>query len=179
MEKKKNILIGALLVAIVLMSVGYAALAQLLTIEGTAHISADWAVEITDIQETAAVGATTNKAEATATSATFDVNLDYPGAYAEYDVTISNKGNIDAVLASITGLETINSAEPKQIVYTLTGVTAGTSKVAAKDGETVSTNVAKVRVEWVAAAEGTEETIPTTTTKTATINLNYKQDTNN
>lgn len=179
MEKKKNILIGALLVAIVLMSVGYAALAQLLTIEGTAHISADWAVEITNIEETAAVGATTNKAEATSTSATFDVNLDYPGAYAEYDVTISNNGNIDAILDSITGLETINAAEPTQIVYSITGVEAGTTEIAAKDGETVSTNVAKVRVEWVAATEGAEETVPTTTTKTATINLNYKQNTSN
>lgn len=179
MEKKKNVLIGALLVAIVLMSVGYAALAQLLTIEGTAHISADWAVEITDIVEKTAVGATTNQVDYTSTSATFDVNLEYPGAYAEYEVTISNNGTIDAILDSITGLETINTAEPKKVVYTLTGVTAGTSEVVAKDGETVDTNVATVKVEWVAAAEGETETIPTATTKTATINLNYKQNTNN
>lgn len=178
MEKKKNILIGALLVAIVLMSVGYAALAQLLTINGTANISADWNVRITNISEKTAVGATTKTLEpvsTNSTTATFEVDLAYPGAYAEYDVTIANNGSIDAVLESISSLEATNAAAPTEIVYSISGISVN-DKLAAKNGQTVDTHVATVRVEWVAKADNTDA-IPTTTTKTATINLNYKQDT--
>ena len=42
-SSKKNILIGALLVAIIAMSIGYAAMAQQLTISGSANFSdASW-----------------------------------------------------------------------------------------------------------------------------------------
>ena len=51
MKDRKNILIVALLIAIVAMSVGYAALAQQLTINGTANISASCDVKIKEITE--------------------------------------------------------------------------------------------------------------------------------
>ena len=50
-KEKKNILIGALLVAIIAMAVGYAALAQQLTINGTAQVSSTWDVKFTSISE--------------------------------------------------------------------------------------------------------------------------------
>ena len=51
-NKKKNFVIIALFVAIVAMGVGYAALTQVLTINGTASVGdAKWQVEITDIKE--------------------------------------------------------------------------------------------------------------------------------
>ena len=59
-NKGRNIVIGALLAAVAIMAVGYAALAQTLTISGTASISSTWNVAITDITEGEATGSATN-----------------------------------------------------------------------------------------------------------------------
>lgn len=172
MDKKKNIVIIALIAVVALMTTGYAALAQVLNINGTAKISADWAVEITDIELASSTGATnTDGIEPTfdVTSATFSVDLAYPGATATYDVTIKNKGTINAKLSSISGLDIVNSAEPSEIQYEVTGVSAD-DKLASE-----GTTVAHVKVTWVSEEH---DTIPTATSKTATIALNYVQDTN-
>lgn len=177
MEKKKNLVIIVLLIAIVLMSVGYAALAQVLTINGTAKLQANWDVEITNIafDTTNSIGATNDSATVTGTTqATFEATLEYPGAKAIYNVTVENKGTIDAVLDSITDLSTTNAAEPTNVVYTVSGVTAGTTKLASH-----ATNTVTVSAEWVACdTEGCTDEVPEENTKkTATINLNYVQDT--
>ena len=170
MEKKKNFVIGALLAAIVLMSVGYAALAQVLTINGTANIDASWDVEITGITEGTMTGATTNTITSDATSATFNVDLAYPGATASYEISIENKGSIDAVLESITGVDAANSALPTEVQYTVTGVTEGDELASG------ATTKAVVIVTWVNSST-TTNTVPTVTSKTATISLNYVQNT--
>lgn len=171
MDKKKNIVIGVLLGAIVIMSVGYAALAQVLTITGTANIKASWNVAITGIeaQEDGMVGATiTEDTEPsfTATSATFEVDLEYPGASATFDVEIENKGSIDAKLASITDLATINGADPKEVVFEVTGVKENDVLAAG------NTATATVKVTWVSSEQ---DTIPAVKQKTATITFNYVQ----
>lgn len=170
MKNKKNVFIAALLVAIVAMSVGYAALAQVISINGTANISANWDVEITSINETAATGATTQSINSDATSATFNVDLAYPGATATYEINIENKGTINAVLDSISGIDAANSAQPSEIQYTITGVNTGDTLDAS------DTAKALVTVTWINNNENTD-TVPTTTTKTATITLNYVQNT--
>ena len=178
-NKKKNFVIIALFVAIVAMGVGYAALTQVLTINGTASVGdAKWQVEITDIKENAMVGATTKgDLKYDATSATFAVDLAYPGATATYDITVANNGTIDAVLESVSGIEAANAANPVQIQYEILGATAG-DKLSAKAGDSVDTQVVQVKVTWV-ADEVNKDQIPTgVTSKTATITLNYAQDTN-
>ena len=79
--KAKNIIIGALLAAVAIMAVGYAALAQTLKINGTASITSTWNVAITGISSGVATGTATNGSEPsfTGTSATFNVNLVKPG----------------------------------------------------------------------------------------------------
>ncbi len=170
MDKKKNFIIGTLLAAIVLMSVGYAALAQVLTINGTANIDANWDVEITGITEGTLKGATTKNITSNASSATFDVDLAYPGATATYEVDIENKGTINATLESITGVDAANNALPTEVKYTVTGVSEGDSL------DSKATAKAIVTVTWVKSASN-DDTVPTTTSKTATINLNYVQNT--
>lgn len=175
-KNKKTFTIVALAVAILLIGVGYAALQATLTINGTANIGdAKWDVKITGIEQTSLVGATLTTLEGgatnpsfTDTSATFEVDLAYPGASAEFDVTITNGGTIDAVLNSITGVDTANAASPEEIQFTLTGVENGTKLPAS------GTNVAHVKVEWVTKET---DTMPEDQSKTATITLNYVQDT--
>lgn len=171
MSKTKNVIIGGLLIAIVAMSVGYAALAQQLTINGTANINASWNIAFTKIVEGTLTGATTKDTPTiSGTSATFEVDLAYPGATATYDITVENKGSIDATLQSISGLDATNSSEPTQIQYEITGITAG------EDLNSTETTTFHVTVKWVASDDNTD-VIPTTTSKTATITLNYVQKT--
>lgn len=167
MNNKKNIVIGALIGVIMLMGIGYAALAQVLNINGKANISGSWDVEITGITAGTMTGAASvGNPTFDATSATFETNLEYPGATATYVVTIENKGTIDAKLSSISGLDTFNAAAPTGVTATLTGVTANSVLEA---GESTT---ATVTITWADT-----DTIPTQTTKTAAISFNYVQNT--
>lgn len=164
--KKKVFVVAAIVIG--LASVAYAAFSQTLTITGTGSTNADWNVKITGITQTAASGASTVSAPTFSdTTATFNVELAYPGASATYDVAIANTGTIPAKLESIAGVTEANAAAPEHILYELTGVSAGTT-IAAVSG----TNTATVKVTWDPAS-----TVTGTATKTATITLNYVQDT--
>lgn len=166
----RNKLIVAALVVVGLASVAYAAFAQTLTINGTGTAAGEWDVAITDITRTSATGATDNTAPSfNATSATFDVDLAYPGATATYDVTVTNDGTIPAILSSITDLSATNAAAPTYITYAHSGVTAGTTTLAANGG----TNVVQVTVTWDAASAP----VTSGASKAATVTLNYAQDT--
>ena len=103
MENNKKIMITVLSVLVVAMAVGYALLAQELTINGTASIDSTWRVEITDISSKEVVGDAVNKTNPTytATTTNFSVGLTQPGDSITYDITVTNKGTLDAVVESI------------------------------------------------------------------------------
>ncbi|PID33555.1 hypothetical protein CR969_00215 [Candidatus Saccharibacteria bacterium] len=164
----RNKLIIAGLVVLGLAAVTYAAFSQNLIINGTGSIGANWDVKITGITPGSSNGATANGAPSfTSTSATFDVDLAYPGAYAEYQVAVENGGTVNAKLDSISGVDTANAAAPTDVQYTVSGVVANTTTLAAGDS-----NTATVRVEWDPASTAVDDA-----SKTATITLNYVQDT--
>lgn len=166
----RNKLIIAAVVLVGLASVAYAAYTQVLNVNGTGTAAGDWNVAITSITQTSATGVTENSVPAfDGTSATFDVDLAYPGATATYAVTVTNSGSIPAKLTSLTDLTTINSAAPSYITYATSGVTAGTTLLAANGG----TNTINVTVTW----DGTSSPTTTSTSKAATIALGYDQDT--
>lgn len=165
-NKTKNIILIVLILLILGMTIGYAALAQVLTINGTANITASWDIKISNIAEGTLVGAT-SKTAAVVTgdklSATFDVDLKYPGASATYIVTVQNAGTINAILESITGVDTANQAAPSELSYS----------VDARTNDTLNSGTTKdyiVTVKWEDSNE-----IPQTKTKSATITLNYVQ----
>ena len=165
---KQKLLIGALIVA-GLASIAYAAFSQSLVINGSASTSADWNVRITGITRTSANGAVdlSGTPSFTATSANFDVNLSYPGASATYQITVKNEGSIPAKLDSLTDIAAINAAAPADLTFTLSGVSAGSTTLPAG-----STNTVIVTTQWSPSS-----TITANQTKSATITLNYIQDT--
>jgi uncharacterized repeat protein (TIGR01451 family) len=166
--KKKLIIAGIVVVA--LASVAYAAFSQTLNVTGSGTAAGDWDVSITNITQTSATGATENSAPTfNGTAASFDVDLAYPGATAEYDVTVTNNGSIPAALTSLTNLASINAAAPAYITYTTSGVTGGSTTLAANGG----TNVMHVTVTWDSASAP----VTSGATKAATITLSYDQDT--
>lgn len=164
-KSNKNIILLILLLVIVGMAVGYAALSQTLTISGTANIAAEWKILFTEIEEGTMKGASSKTAPSyTATTATFDVNLLYPGASAQYKITVANQGTVNAFLKSVDGIDTANAASPTDIKYTIDA--APDDKLNSGD-----TKVYTVTVQW----DANSTTIPETKTKTATITLNYEQ----
>lgn len=182
MEKKKdvrNVMMMALVVAILVMAVGYAALSQRLTVNGKATIAdAKWKVRITDIQfDSASSNVTTdattqslNPAESVvgegSTGAKFDVTLGAPGDKAVYTITVTNLGTIDAELDEITDLTSINSDAPADIKFTVTPDSSNAAILSAN-----ATHTYTVSVEWLASA--TE--VPEVTEKSATIYFDYQQ----
>lgn len=163
--KKKNLVLVVLLVLVLAVAGGYALMRQTLTINGTANIDANWKVKITNIAEGTLTDATTDGTPTfTDTSATFSVDLAKPGATATYIVTVANEGSIDAVLESVAGVEDANNAEPKTVTFSIN----------AAEGDELNASATKdytVTVTW----DENDTTVPETTSKTATITLNYVQ----
>ena len=190
MKDKKNLLIAALVFAIVVMAVGYAAFSTTLTINGKATVEAAWDVEITGItrsgQSDAAAVEDTTSPTFTTTTANFDVKLKAPGAWAEYTVTVANKGTINAVLDTsavvasgttlVTGTASDIAGTPNEniIKYSITTAPAA-SLPAPAVGSTADTTTLVIRVEWDPTVAYTAPTAPDAVDEEITLAVVYKQ----
>ena len=165
MENTKKIIITVLSVLVCIMAVGYALLAQELTIKGRASIDSRWKVEITDINSKDIIGDAVNKVDPsyTATTASFSVGFTQPGDSITYDITVTNKGTLDAVVENIT----VNKGNNSAIKYTTSGLKRG-DKILKNNG----TNILTIKVEYDANATVQQ----TNTTNDITVTINYQQD---
>lgn len=122
---QKKVLIGLLIAAVLMMSVGYAALASQLEIDGVSKIAGKFRVEFTNITEGVATGLAKNTtaAKAADTTATFDIEFVVPGDSMTYEITVKNTGTLTAKLDEIVGLPSETDTDP--IKYTVTGVQVG------------------------------------------------------
>ena len=114
--KHKNALIGALLAVVFVMAVGYAAFAQLLTINGTASITSSWDVHFDPTLTTATPANSTDgttsatgsiaysDSAASPTVATLTANLVSPGDTVTFTVKPTNYGSLSAQAASAATL---------------------------------------------------------------------------
>ena len=103
MKNCKNIIIGTLLIAILLMAVAYSAFATQLTLNGTAEIVSNWDVRITSITaEYVSENCDAGDPQFTDTTVTFNAKLVKPGDYITYLIIIENAGTFDAILDNIT-----------------------------------------------------------------------------
>ena len=120
---QRNYIIVGLCMILVIMGVGYAAFQSQLKITGTSNITSNWSVKITDIQSKVVSGTPSNISEPTHTdtTATFKTKLVLPNDTMQYDITVSNEGDIDAKLDKITVPESNNPA----IGFEVTGIREG------------------------------------------------------
>ena len=120
---QRNYIIIGLCAILVIMGVGYAAFSSQLKITGTSNIDSTWDVQITDIQSEVVSGTPSNISEPTHTdtTATFKTKLVLPNDTMQYDITVSNEGDIDAKLDKITVPESTNPA----IGFEVTGIREG------------------------------------------------------
>ncbi len=122
-KTQRNYIIAGLCMILVIMGVGYAAFQTQLKISGTSNITSNWNVKITNIESKVLSGAPTDAETPsyTDTTATFKTRLTSPGDTMQYDVTVSNEGDIDAKLDKITVPENTNPA----IGFEVSGIKEG------------------------------------------------------
>lgn len=168
--KKQNIAIIGVIAFVLAVAVGYALFSETLNINGTATAKGDFDVEFTEVGTITKTGYTdvdgTNDIAVISTdknTLTVKVNkLDYPGAYVEIPVTITNKGSVPAKLKDIT--ETGLTQENRAIKVTYTGIAA--SDTAINQNETQSMTI---KVEWDKDVNTSSENVE------FKIQLNYEQ----
>jgi hypothetical protein len=125
-NRKRLLAISVALFMICGMALGYATLSSSIKINGTGTISTNWDILFTNIEEKSSKRAVNNDSRITdKLTATFDVDLDSPGSYIEYNVTLKNNGNTDAVIAKVTGIVEANNAAPTGIQFKVSGIRIG------------------------------------------------------
>ena len=162
-RKKRNLIIGSLLAVLVVMTVGYAAFSTQLKITGNASITSNWDVQITGISNGTPTGSAENAINPTydILTANMEVNLYSPGDSMTYEITIQNKGTIDATLSKITKTDTNNPA----ILFETSGVEEGDNLLA---GETTKMTV---KITYNPATTGQPDNL----TSELNVTLTYEQ----
>ncbi len=180
-RKGQNLLIIALVVAVVAMSVGFAASSytQALTISGSnvTAKAAKWDVHFDDStysETTGSVAATSHTL--TGTTLTYAVTLE-PGEFYEANATVVNEGTFNANLTGIT-LTGVSAEQAKYIKYSIfyngTEYTTSTSNLTISLPKTTGTAAVKVRVEYYLPAQSSD--LPATDqTITLSSTLSYVQ----
>lgn len=168
--KKQSIAIIGVIAFVLAVAVGYALFSEKLTINGTATAKGDFDVEFTSVGTPTCSGFSGTCEAATLGTISDDKNtltitvnkLQYPGAYVEIPVTVTNKGSIPAVLKSIeeTGLTTDASVK-----VSYTGLTELKDQEVAQNG----TQNFTVKVMWDENSNTSSENVK------FTIKLNYEQ----
>ena len=167
--EKKYIILGSLCALVLMLVVGYAAFNTVLKIKGTSNISSNWDIRITNITEKNIVGIASTSIDEEGNkkisgvgtlTATFETNLVSPSDSIEYDVTVSNKGNLNAKLDKITISESDNNA----ITFTPSGLSEGDVLNAGSNA------VLTVKVEYNDVTSQPEKTIGT-----LKVTLDYSQ----
>ena len=165
-KKKRNIVIFSLIGVLLCMVVGYAAFQTRLEISGSSTVTGNWDIEITNVNDGEASGTAENatKPSWTNLTASIEANLYDKGDAMEYDVTIENKGTIDAKLNDIlTNLEQENS---DAVIITFSGYAKGEILKAG------SIKLIHVKIEYNPDYEGEE------TSSEVTIDFDYTQNNN-
>lgn len=175
--KKQNIVIVGIVAFVLAIAIGYALFSETITINGSATAQGNFDMDITDAEvsvEKGSTGATAVIAD-DQNSLQIDVpNLQYPGAYVEIPVTVTNNGSIPAVLDAVvqTGM---TDYSPIKITYT---GPAADPEVQITPGNSQELTI---KVEWL--AEDGDESMPNENNSTDVntgeagfkVELKYKQ----
>lgn len=157
-KSKRNYIIVALIVVLLLLGVGYAAFSQTLTISGTATGSATWSVKFVEPSD-----GTIDSDGHTLTVKTED--LQYPGDAKEVTATIKNESSMDIELTDFTVTEPSN--EDIELDYV--------NLEDSKDTEILSKNGGTCTYKFIVKWKDTSTS--TTVNDSYTIKFDYKQHT--
>ena len=165
-KRKRNIIIFSLVGVLLCMVAGYAAFQTQLKVSGTSKVTSNWDIEITNVTS----GTPTGSAENTVAPsydklwASMEANLYNKGDAMEYDVTIENKGTLDAKLNDI--ITNLDNSNNEAVIITFSGYTKG-EVLKAKNSKVIH-----VKIEYNPEYEGGE------TSSEVEINFDYGQNNN-
>ena len=146
-NRKKNILLGLLIVGIISMTIAFAALTTRLSLNGTANVAAtSWNIHFdswTSVTQSTVDGhqntAEINESQITQTTApnitkidNVNVTLNQPGDYIKYNFVIVNDGSIDGKLSNFT-----KTVTPTNDVV---GLTVNCYESNSREGTPITTN---------------------------------------
>lgn len=186
-KKFRALAIAAICVAIVGVSVAYAALSASLSISGvgTVDTASSWKVYFSDVSSaTATGGAKVTTAPALKASSTTNVEwaatFSAPGDSVSFTVTLKNEGSIDAVLTAINNAVNGDAAEnfTHEITIGSTSIPAGeTLPVTNRLLNSDDTKVINVKVTFDKDAKLNADQLANLNTKTAnfTLSLSFGQ----
>ena len=181
MEKKKNtqmFVIAILAVAVLTMSVGFAAFTQTLDISGNVSVaSSSWNIQFDTSsykESSGSVSIAADNRTISGTSMTYNVTLTKPGDFYEFTVNVKNTGTFDANLTGIT-MSSLTTEQSKYLTYeidyngnTYTSTQTGLSIALANTSGVVpvKVKVSYVQPENPADLPSSEVTIPLTASLT-------------
>lgn len=185
MEKKKkshkSLLLALALLLVLTISVGYAAISSDILINGTTTVKKNtWNViisSISNVKKSTGVTATDPAATETANKVSVDYNvtLNKPGDYYEFQFTVKNAGTLPIKLSAVPSVSaTLTAAEQKYFNHTITetdgsAITVANSTIAANGTKTYKVRVEYKNVNSSADLPGADNT------KEMNITLNYTQ----
>ena len=163
-KKKRNIIIFSLIGVLLCMAIGYAAFQTQLKVTGTTKVTSNWDIEITNVTSGTPTGSAENAVAPSFDKlwASMEANLYDKGDAMEYDVTIENKGTLDAKLNDI--LTNLSNSNSEAVIISFSGYTKG-EVLKAKN-----TKVVHVKIEYNPEYEGGE------TSSEVEINFDYGQE---
>ena len=149
--KDRKFLIITLSLAIICiftLTIAYAALNAVLTIQGSAQVtSSNWDVHLANPKVTNGSVTTTVPTLTTGKGLTFSTTLNMPGDFYEFTVDVVNSGSIDAMIENVVKTPELTAEQAKFLKYEITyqnGESITTKQLLAKD----TTMPIKVRIEY-------------------------------
>ncbi len=168
--KKQNIIIVGIVAFILAVAVGYAIFSEAITISGTATAEGSFDVEFTSVGTPTCVGFSQTCDASTLAQISEDKNtlnitvnkLQYPGAYVEIPVTVTNVGTIPVILTDIEE-DGLTSDPAIKVTY------AGLEELKEQQMSQGETQTFTVKVTWDQDSEQGSEDV------SFSIKLNYEQ----
>lgn len=175
-NKHTGYMVAILLLLVVGVGIGYAALTTTLSINGTSGIGkVTWDVHFENVAITSGSATATRPAavDSNTTTVTYEVPLATPGQFYEFTVNVKNAGTLPAKLSADPILSGVSTDQDVYINYTVTY--SDGSAIKANDTLAAgSTKTIKVRVEY--DKNVTASQLPTTAqTLNLTYSMNYIQ----
>ena len=178
--KDRKVLYGILTIALVCaftLTIAYAALNAVLTIQGSAQVSAvNWDIHLAN-PVVNSESTTTEVPVISGNTLTFNTTLNLPGDFYEFTVDVVNNGDIDAMIDSVTKNPELTSEQAKYLSYDITyqnGESITSKQLLAKK----KTMPIKIRIEYRSDVVSSE--LPTTNSSLSlSLTLNYVQDDGN
>lgn len=177
-KQKKRFSVVILLVLLLGITIGFAALTASLNITGTSTISsASWDVHFQNIQVTtgSVTAVTAPTISANGLSISYEVALAEPGDFYEFKVDVKNAGSVAAKLSALPTLGGVDTAQDVYTNYTFThGDGTAITTLANETLAAGATKTYKVRVEFDSNVNANQ--LPTSAQElTLTVGMSYEQ----